>query len=428
MCKLDDENDQFLTSLINSYIIGKVLVPFDIEYDMNKKALTNIKTFGKSIRRLSITMKCINFNALAKFIIEFFSPDRINELQVTMCDKRHYSYEEIDIDWELMHRAIPYFRSIKHLQIHGSYIRAFGDFCLFLINQAKNLESLKLANLKWEKHVNHIQIEGSKLKELRIVGVLGLGHGVLDHFIKNSPQLEVFEFENESMQSLEYGETLAKYCPNLRFFSDMSYGLEDDVYYYHFLKHFNHLEEATISLGTMEADWRSASVEILINKNSLKKLTMFVNKKCRMVLTDSEPDNCTKLSTKLTDAEFHFEVPWNIVEWKELLQSCRSLFARVRKISLSGSTVHNIPEILQHTPHVEEIRIYELFIHQLPAEVRKIKRIIGKIVENRHSEGQTDKVRLVVDQDQIKEFKVLKNIDQLVTLSEIKSRNFYCYR
>lgn len=408
LSQLDDEEDPFFTSLISNYFTNKMFVPLDFSCYKNLNycpAKVILKNFGKSLKQMKITInQSTNFNEIVQMIITHCSTDLIYELKVIV-KENGCSRGTHELNRNLLQQAIPYLRGIKHF--HMDCRDSENDLtrlAALVINEAKNLETLTLLGA-FKNVFQQIVVEETQLKKLFMIGPIDSENDSFIDFIRKLPQLEVFELKTGLRLTQPYGETMAEYCPNLQVFSDTSDGHQFNAYYYNFLQYFKHLKDVTISLYS-ENIGAFPKINELFNGNSLRKFTVNLDDKDRIDFTDCNQNVSSNKTTMFTDVQFYFKKDGKIEQLKWLLENCQSSMFGIRKISVEcGRLAQNIPEILQYTPHIQEVSIYAIpFLYRMPAEVLKIKQTIVQNFKRHRFARSSDKVHFIVTKDQEREF------------------------
>lgn len=73
-------------------------------------------------------------------------------------------------------------------------------------------------------------------------------------------------------------------------------------------------------------------------------------------------------------------------------------------------------EKIKSAPRIRELNIVEQRLHQMPVEIRRIRNCLRSIAEKHSKKDILDKVRVVMNREQFREFKVLKGIEKIIEI------------
>lgn len=439
MCELDTDDDAYFTHLIRERVIGSMLMDFR---PRNEKQTVwyltkTLQTFGAYIKRLSIPMRPSHFNHVLRQIITYCSPNTIKEIQFKSIfhglDYRDYEMlsareiEQLQIDQQLVQDVKPFFECVEKLVVQGGFTNLPNLFAIFL--NSSHLKVLQVIMYKSirddiEPILDLITVDTLNLTKLHLAESGELFDG-LDVFIRKLPHLEEFIWEGDQ-NGEKVGRALVETCPKLRVYGDYSNNDGKNPNYYDFLEHFNQLTEVVVSSKLDDASDIKSVLEMLARKKLLEKLTVH---KCSFKIngtTELVPGfHYVDGFSCLQNIAFQFPINSGYFDVKKYLQFFHNIMdgmQELRKITLFGEMkTFNTAKLIPYAPGVKQIDIHRLeTLHQMPVEVRCIRRTIQQIIEQRDEPNKiqlnADKIRLIVKPCQAREFKVLKNIDKFIEL------------
>lgn len=80
----------------------------------------------------------------------------------------------------------------------------------------------------------------------------------------------------------------------------------------------------------------------------------------------------------------------------------------------------DIHSIIQLVPNIKILSIVEIKLFQPPAAIRRIRQAIKEVIDRRRNRfPPNDRIEIIVDDTQYREFMVLKNIDEIIKLSVV---------
>lgn len=416
ICDLDTDDDHYFTVLIRARLIGRKLIDLEPRNKHQKvwSFTKTLETFGPFIKRLKIPLRSTHLNYILRKIITHSVPGALTEVQFMSLPSENYDDDENPVNEELVQQAIPYFSNIKKVLIEDEWNILSGFYTIFL--NLTNLKSLKMIKVNGPRVWTELTtVDSLNLTELKVVEGGASGSG-LAKFIEKLPRLEVFEWYGRRSCS-EVGEALVKNCPKLRVYGEYCEDRNNDPKYYDFLGHFEHLVRATLTSRSTSACDLKSTLQILAHKNQLRQLTIYLSdaKMIESPMIDDRPFEYFNGFLCLKTVLFHFYDHSSTIDFGERQIFFRNLLTSMHgltKITLvSGSYVFNIPKIIQFTPHIQEISINQQRLYQMPAEVRRIRRFIQQTAS-----GRRNKVQLILNAEQAREFLVLKNIEQIATI------------
>lgn len=434
ICDLDTVDDQFFTEIITNRVIGKKLIDLEPRKEFRSlnvwKFKKTFQIFGPFMKRLRIPMRPNHLNYVLRQIIVNCTPDTLTDLQFIV-----YQLEcgdEIMPTIDLFQQIIPYFRSIQNLVIEDETKCLGGVYSIFL--NSTNLKTFKLNASYFEidrQWYRLITIDSLNLTKLH----LDHSHVYGPEFVKcfqKLPHLEEFIWIGNT-EYADVGNALAKYCPKLRVYSDFSEDRNDNIKYYDFLGQFNHLSEVTLTSNLSNAYDVRSTLEILSRKNQLRKLTIYCRNKRMIEQSGSNAYFNYRFGfSNLECMEFQIHNEKGALDFSKRRIFFHNLMAStcgLKKIKIiNGGYISNAFEVLDAVPYINELDIHGVGLFQMPAEVRRFKRCIQRIVEKRMQNGNIEKLRLIVNTEQKREFSVLNGIDEFVTLElndEIKLALFH---
>lgn len=416
LCELDTEMDAFYTSLIKDHIIGKKLI--DLEPRYRKQIIwpltKTLETFGPNVKRLKIPMRPSHFNYILRRIITHCLPDTITECQFKMF---YYDSEqkETDMNRDLLHQAVPYLRSVERLLFDGDWMDHMDLFPIFL--NSGHLKSLTIVNIRIYS-LDLVTVQTLNLIELHAVDSTLFGHD-MGNFIQRLPLLEVFIWEGRS-NPIGVLDALSKHCPKLRIYGNFVEKREPTPRYYDSIERFNHLTEVSLTSNQSDANDIQFALQSLAKKNRLQKLVIY---QTRMDIIQSTLGHFEYFNGFASLSHIVFRLPEysdgaNCAEREQFYRNIMTSMHTIRKITLIGKAyVSKSSIIIQYAPLVQEIDIHQQTLYHMPAEIRHIRKAIQIILEQRRTNGNEEKIHLIVNTEQKREFAVLKGIEQLVTIS-----------
>lgn len=434
ICDLDTDDDQFFTVLIRERVISKRLIDLWPRFGRVWSLKKTFEKFGPYIKRLKIPMQSNCLNYILRIIFKYSAPNTLTELQFVKLAEIYEQLRE-PVDPKLFQQAIPYLRNIKNvlIDIDASYNCVMSSFYTIFLN-SQNLKSLKIMDqedkslwpLKW---TDLVTVDTLNLTELCV-----LNHSVggieLAKFVKKLPHLEVFRWHSDEICP-EIGEALIKYCPKLRTYGDYCKRPSTNPHVYDFLGQFEHLTRAVLTSSSSTSHDIKSTLQILAEKSKLRELTIYQST-AKMAQTPDDGSHFEYFNgfSSLKNITFHFyeDSAYDTI-FKDLGQRepfCRNLMTsmhKLEKFTLIGQlSVFNISKMIQFAPQIREINILHQPLHQMPAEVRRIRNFFQQIADQRKSEGIFNTVRIVMSREQAREFKTLKNIEQIIKIVIIDER------
>lgn len=436
MCDLDTDDDQYFTTLIKKRVIGRKLI--DLEPRNRRQNVWSFtktfEIFGPYIKRLKIPLRSNHFNYILRKIITHSVPGMLTEVQFMSLPSESYDDYNVPVNRELLQRAIKYFCKVKTVHIEDEW-NALWEFYRIFLNSS-NVKTLNMIKAKgglkvWTElsTVHHLN-----LTELKVVDCI---HGSeLAEFIPKLPHLEVFTWHGQR-DSYHIGMALVRNCPKLRIYNEYCEERSDDPHYYDFLGHFEHLVQVTLTSKSTTAHDLKSTLQILARRNQLRQLTIYQSdaKKVEPII----PDNGKHFEylngfSSLKTIIFYFYDHSSTIDFAQREPFFRNLLSSMRgleKITLmSVSYALNIPKVMQFAPQMQEISISSIKLYQMPAEVRRIRKHIQQIANERQTNDAFKPIRIVMNAEQSREFLVLKNIEQLVkivTKDENEDRTHFGY-
>lgn len=291
-------------------------------------------------------------------------------------------------------------------------IEKFGQFIkrleIPLQLRFKNKEDEDLWPLQW---TNLVSLNVTELIVENPVSVCNL-----KEFIMKMPHLEVFIWRGLYSGS-EIGETLAKHCPKLRYFGDYCREVSTVPLCYDFLGNFEHLTQAVLISRSKNAYDLKSTLQILAKKNQLTELTIYQRTATNIESTNDEQffeysNGFSSLKTISFDLEFK-DLRKHETFFRNIMTSLQGL----EKIKMISSFhVSNISDIILFAPRIRELNIFQQNLHQMPVEVRHIRDCFRSIAEKYPKEDPSDKVRVVMNDKQVREFEVLKGIEKIIRI------------
>lgn len=289
-------------------------------------------------------------------------------------------------------------------------IEKFGPFIkrleIPLYMKFKNKEDEDLWPLQWTNLVS--------LNVTELIVDNKISDCVSKEIIEKMPYLEVFIWHG-LYSSSEIGEALAKHCPKLRVFSDHCREVSTVPLCYDFLGHFEHLTQAVLISRSLNGYDLKSTLQILAKKNQLTDLTIYQRSAKKIESTEGEPffeysNGFSSLKTISFDLQYE-----DLREHETFFRNILTSMHGLEKIKMISSYhVFNISDIIEFAPTIRELNIVQQRLHQMPVEVRRIRNCFKSIAEKY---PKKDKVRVVMNHNQAREFEILKGIEKIIRIS-----------
>ncbi|XP_055309453.1 uncharacterized protein LOC129573184 isoform X2 [Sitodiplosis mosellana] len=421
ICDLDTEDDQYFTVLIRERVIGRKLIDLEPRNKRQKvwSFTKTFETFGPYIKRLKIPLRSNHFNYILRKIITHSAPGTLTEVQFMSLPSESHEDVEVPVNCDLLQQVIPYFSKVKTVLIEDEWSALWGFYSIFL--NSSNVKSLKMIKVNGGKKVwsELATIDHLNLTELKVVECIS-GQD-LAKFIAKLPHLEVFNWHGRR-DCAAVGMALVKNCPKLKVYGEYCENRSDDPHYYDFLGHFQHLIQVTLTSKSTTAHDLKSTLQILSRRNQVKQLTLYQSdaKMVEPMMIDEHFFEYSHGFSSLKTILFHFYDHSATIDFEQRQPFFRNLLSSMHGLEkmtmISGSYVFNIPRIIQFTPRIQEISINQQRLFHMPAEVRRIRKFIQKIADERQNDGTFKPVRIIMNAEQAREFLVLKNIEQIVTI------------
>lgn len=438
VCDLDTDDDQFFTELIRNRVIGRKLI---VLWHRSKQVWSLEKTFqkfGPYIKRLKVPMQSDCLNYILKIIFKYGAPDTLTEVLFVKSPTDCYAEFKEPVSRRMIKQSVPYFSNVKHviINIDSSFDCAMSSFYAIFLN-SPNVKSLKikdrvaeqLGQLKW---VNLVKVKTLNVTELVVVTHFD-GRNELVKFIKRLPHLEVFVWHG-ARSCLKVGKTLVKHCPKLKNYGDYCQDRSTDPNYYDFLTNFEHLTHATLTTNSQTAHDVKGTLQILAQKNQLRELTIYQSSADLLESTNDEPyfefvngfSSLKSICFRFYDgcgSSYSGPKDYTVREpfYRNLLTSMREL----QKVTLiAKSSFPNMHKIFRFVPKIREINIVEHPLYQMPVEIRRIRKFCQQIANKRRENGTFEPIRLILNGEQAREFKVYKDNDQIIKIAIKDDRRY----
>lgn len=240
----------------------------------------------------------------------------------------------------------------------------------------------------------------------------------------------VFQWHSDE-SSPEICDALKKYCPKLQKYADYCKRRSTNPHTYDFLGQFEHLTHAVLTSSSSTSHDIKSTLQILAEKSKLRELTIYQSTATMAKTTDdgSHFEYFNGFSS-LKSITFHFyeDTAYDLI-FKDLGQrepffrNLMTSMLKLEKLTLMGQlSVFNISKMIQFAPKIQEINILHQPLHQMPAEVRRIRKFFQQIADQRQNEEMFNTVRIIMSHEQAREFRALKNIEQIIRIIIIDER------
>lgn len=343
VCGLDTSDDQFFTNIINERIIDKMWFYFArYNRQINSYHDQFFKLFGRFMKKIII--RVMHMKYIMPTIMKFCSPDTLKELKIKVEVSDLHVVPDDLVSRDILKQAIPYIRGVHRIfiDIHDHILCELNPHLqkvlAYFIIEARELQALKVVNLRMGHFLNLVKNMKSKLCEIHLTDVIMMKNDLV-RLIHKMPKLEKLISNTINIASI--GKELTKHCPKLQnFVINVGY---DETVDYNFLNSFQHLTEVTLISQPRGKQNFLNILQILATKNTLHTLKITLHAKVNFSINELE-GCCQNLVgfLNLKIVKFNLRHEFDHQKRKEFFQSIITPMKSLEKIEVYGIKRSNL--------------------------------------------------------------------------------------